>query len=305
MPGRRTQTIDFRDAVKAGVTWSAARSGLRPLPFQPTHESCKQDAVRRATDDVFATPLKLRSRSQRVKAATRALQQRTQRVYAHLLKELPGSALRVQDEQERGGSACADALEMMKYGPEWREQVSLLDGTTVTLRCLMPDDAERLVDGFQKLSPESRYQRFMSPMQTLPQEYVTYLTDIDHVKHFAVAALIDDPARLDEVGVGVGRFVTLDDPQDEAELAITVIDDAQHSGLGSVLMAVLVLAGRERGLKALRAEVLPNNDGMQRLAARFGGERIATADGLHTWRVPLTDEAIDRVFAERRLQRKA
>lgn len=287
--------------MESGVTWHANPHRESDDGFVPVYRL--KAPLERPTDDVSSSPFRFRARTARVLAATRKLQAKTQRVYASMLKELPGSTSRVQDGERRGDERDTCALDMMKYGPEWREQVSLLDGTNVTIRCLMPDDAERLVEGFQRLSPESRYQRFMSPMQTLPPEHVKYLTDIDHVKHFAVAALIDDPARLDEVGVGVARFVTLDEPANEAELAITVVDDAQHSGLGSILMAILVLAGRERGLEALRAEVLPNNDGMQRLAKRFGGERISAADGVHTWRIPLTDEEIDRVFHERRLQR--
>ena len=42
--------------------------------------------------------------------------------------------------------------------------VALRDGSEVELRPLEPDDRERLVRLFYRLSPESVYRRFMSPI---------------------------------------------------------------------------------------------------------------------------------------------
>lgn len=175
----------------------------------------------------------------------------------------------------------------LRYVPGWSKQVTLSDGLAVTLRPLLPEDRAGLKEGFERLSAQSRYQRFMSPMDELPERYLEYLTNIDYRNHFAVVAGVEDPVRFKLEGLGIARFITLSDIEDEAELAITVSDEAQGRGLGVILMGVLLRAARERGLRALRAEVLPTNTGMQKLAEKFGGTRASTHDGLVTWRVPV------------------
>lgn len=178
-------------------------------------------------------------------------------------------------------------LKELVFVPGWEMHRVLEHGTEVFFRTLAPSDREDLLEGFMRLSPESRYQRFMTAMDTLPEAYLRYLTEIDQVHHFAVIAGTHDPARLGDKGLGVARFIELPDVENEAELAITVLDEAQGMGLGLIFMEILIAAASERGFSALRAEVLPDNAGMQRLAARFGGERISISDGVVTWRVPV------------------
>lgn len=184
-----------------------------------------------------------------------------------------------------GGVVCD--VNALTYMPGWSEDVSLPNGTVVNIRPLLSEDKERLKEGFEQLSSASRYQRFMTSMNALPDNYLSYLTDIDYIHHFAVGAAIDDPARFDIKGIGIARFIALPDTDREAELAITVLDEAQGQGLGYILMDVLLRAASERGYKALRAEVLPTNDGMQKLAQHYGGERVSLSDGLASWRVPV------------------
>lgn len=175
----------------------------------------------------------------------------------------------------------------LTYVPGWSAKAALPDGTGFILRPLLEEDRERLEEGFERLSQASRYQRFMTSMETLPEHYLNYLTHIDYRNHFAVTAAIEDPVRFELQGLGIARFITLEDKKDEAELAITIADDAQGRGLGVILMDVLLRAAQERGLSALRAEVLSTNGGMQSLAKRFGGKQVAAHDGLATWRIPV------------------
>ena len=56
-------------------------------------------------------------------------------------------------------------------GPEPRAVLHLADGTPVALRPIQPDDAERLRRLFYRLSPETVYWRFFSPIQ-VPREAV-------------------------------------------------------------------------------------------------------------------------------------
>ena len=96
-------------------------------------------------------------------------------------------------------------------------------------------DRQLLLRGFERLSPESRYRRFLAAMPELSEEMVRYLTEIDHHDHEAIAAL---DARTGE-GIGVARYVRDPQRRDAAEVAVTVIDDWQGKGVGTLLLEAL------------------------------------------------------------------
>ena len=97
--------------------------------------------------------------------------------------------------------------------------VTLRDGSHARVRPIQPDDKDALIAGLQKLSPESRYLRFLRPVTSLNERELKYLTEIDYTNHFAwVAADPDD----DLNGYGVARYVR--DPKDPevAEAAVAI-----------------------------------------------------------------------------------
>lgn len=139
--------------------------------------------------------------------------------------------------------------------------VKLRDGSRVRLRQGRPSDRELLLRGFDRLSPESRYRRFLAPMPDLPDTMVRYLTDIDHHHHEAIIAIDEETGD----GLGVARFVRSDEPTDAAEVAVTVIDDWQGRGLGTLLLEVLSARAREEGIRTFSALMLAANDQMMDL----------------------------------------
>jgi ribosomal protein S18 acetylase RimI-like enzyme len=172
-----------------------------------------------------------------------------------------------------------------RFGPEYRETVTLRDGSTVELRPIRPDDKARLVEAFARLSPESRYLRFFTGKDHLSADELRFLTEVDGEQHFALAATLPDGA-----GAGVVRFVRLKDQPHVAELAITVVDAMQHKGLGRILLDRLVEAARERGVTHFRAEVLATNAPM--LALLEGQVATQTRSGsLLVVDFPLPDPA--------------
>src|SRR6478672_9231609 len=101
---------------------------------------------------------------------------------------------------------------------------ALRDGTAVVLRPIRPDDKERLSEGLERLSKRSRFRRFLAPVTTLSAEQLAYLTEVDHFDHVAwVATLEANP----DFGIGVARYVRLEDDHSVAEAAVTVLDDYQ------------------------------------------------------------------------------
>jgi len=144
----------------------------------------------------------------------------------------------------------------------------------VVLRTVRADDKERLLDGFHRLSPESRYLRFHGVKTDLTDAELRYLTEVDGVRHVAIGAL-----RGDE-GVGIARLIQLDGEAGVAEAAVTVLDEMQGKGLGTLLLQRLIAAADERGIARVRCLVLGSNQAMQDLLTRVaGGESHVTVTG--------------------------
>jgi GNAT superfamily N-acetyltransferase len=131
----------------------------------------------------------------------------------------------------------------------------LRDGTRVTVRPLEATDRDALARGFAQLSPASRRLRFFSAIEELSPDQLDYLTDVDHEHHDAVAALLADGG----VGVGVGRWIRLEDEPEKAEVAVTVLDEYQGRGIGTLLLGTLAQRAMDRGVECFVARVLWEN----------------------------------------------
>jgi RimJ/RimL family protein N-acetyltransferase len=166
-------------------------------------------------------------------------------------------------------------------------QVTLKDGSRVILRPGLPADRQLLATEFERLSPESRYRRFFSPMKTMSPALLEYLTSIDYVDHFAWAALSAEPGPGGEPrGVGVSRYIRLADPT-AAEMAVTVVDDWQGKGLGRILLDALVFEALENGVTRFEGDVLTENGPMQELLRRAGATFRSEGSGVLRFSIDL------------------
>jgi RimJ/RimL family protein N-acetyltransferase len=157
----------------------------------------------------------------------------------------------------------------MLTGPNFCEDHTLGDGTRVVLRHVRPEDAEELRRGFDKLSPSSRYRRFLGGVHALSDETLRYLTCVDGHDHVAIVAVQRAPDGT-ETGLGIARFVRTAGDASVAEAAITVVDDVQGRGLGRILGLALARAGLERGVTRFRGEILANNQPVRQLLEDVG-----------------------------------
>jgi RimJ/RimL family protein N-acetyltransferase len=171
-------------------------------------------------------------------------------------------------------------------------RLTLRDGGAILVRLIRPDDADRLREGFARLSEHSRYLRFMTPMPDLSDEQVRYLTEVDHHDHLAWVALdADDPAHP---GVGVARYIRIEGEPTVAEAAVTVVDDHQGRGIGTLLLAMLALSAREHGIETFRAFVLGENHPMLEILLDLGAAVHHEEGALLRVEVPIPED-LDRL----------
>ena len=163
---------------------------------------------------------------------------------------------------------------------DYLEHAVLRDGTPIRLRLVRPDDKDQLRAGFDRLSPASRYARFLAPKSSLSDDELRYLCELDHESHLAIGAVRDDAAPGEQpLGMGIARFIRLPEPANTAEAAIAVADEAQHRGLGQLLFLRLIAAAAERGIERFRCEVLGSNAGMAALLAQISPDRTIEVGG--------------------------
>jgi GNAT superfamily N-acetyltransferase len=141
-------------------------------------------------------------------------------------------------------------------------QFSLDDGSQVKIRPL-PRNSERLLrETFKRLSPESVYRRFFSPLRELPQDLASHLANVDYASR---SALIAEPATEGNDGVvGVARYDSTKTPG-TAEVALAVIDAWQRRGLGRILLRSIMSVASKHGFQRFQGDVLMENRPMLRL----------------------------------------
>jgi acetyltransferase len=144
--------------------------------------------------------------------------------------------------------------------------VMLADGIPVTLRHIRPEDESALTALYERLSPESSYQRFFTVMRRLPPDWAHILASVDYDRRMAIVAL-GPSGEL----IGVARYV-YDERAQEAEIAIVIEDRWQGQGVGTLLLGELVGYAEGRGIRRFRAYVLADNLRMLNLIRR--GTRI-------------------------------
>lgn len=152
----------------------------------------------------------------------------------------------------------------------------LKDGAELCLREVTPDGRPLLIEGFETLSEQSRYDRFFSVKPALTDLEIDKFTKSSDRDNAALAAYVLDGD--DERPAGIARYCRLGPQSDTAELAITVADPFQHRGIGRLLLRALMQQARRNGFQSLLAIVLKNNVAMKRLLEGAGGRETAAHD---------------------------
>ncbi|HMV52680.1 MAG TPA: bifunctional acetate--CoA ligase family protein/GNAT family N-acetyltransferase [Rhodocyclaceae bacterium] len=161
-----------------------------------------------------------------------------------------------------------DHMAIHPYPSQLTQVWKLADGMEITIRPIRPEDADLEVEFVKKLSPETKYFRFMSTVRELSPAMVARLTQIDYDREMAFIATVpqEDGSELE---LGVCRY-SVNADQESCEFAVVVADDWQRRGLARKLMGVLIETARDRGLKYMNGIFLSNNDKMLKFVQGLG-----------------------------------
>lgn len=139
-------------------------------------------------------------------------------------------------------------------------------GIPFEIRPLTHADRDRLAAAFGRLSERSRLRRFLGPKPRLSGAELTYLTEIDHVTHEALAAIDPDDGAI----VGVARYAEERATPGTADLALVVADAWQGQGIATMLGRRLVRHADASGIARLTATTFADNRAARAVLRKLG-----------------------------------
>ena len=156
---------------------------------------------------------------------------------------------------------------------------ALSDGTPVRIRPLRASDGVRIKEGLERLSPESRRQRFLTPLDHLTEEEIEYFANPDGIDHLGLGMeLVPEHDGAAPLGIGVARCVRMEEG-DLAEMAIIITDEFQGLGAGTVLLTELARWSIRAGMPRWLGLILADNQAIRRVLERVGDEVSASSLG--------------------------
>ena len=151
---------------------------------------------------------------------------------------------------------------MPDYPTQWESDVVLSDGGTVRVRPVRESDEPRVLALYERLSDESVYLRFFSPVPRPTAVQLERLTSIDYHDRMVMVA---------ELGAEVVAIARYDrSGPEEADVAFTVDDDQQGRGIATLLLEHLAVVARSNGIHVFLADTLANNSKMLGVFAAAG-----------------------------------
>lgn len=162
-----------------------------------------------------------------------------------------------------------------RYPAELIDVVRSRTGARITIRPVLPQDADLVAEFFRTLSSASRRNRFFRTLVELPAEMLDRFTSVDYHAHLALVATVLRDG--DEVVVGEGRYVVTE--PGAAEFAVAVADAWQGQGIGRQLLGRLAGRAAAEGVGRFHGDVLPTNTAMLRLARGAGMTLTRAGDG--------------------------
>ena len=148
-------------------------------------------------------------------------------------------------------------------------EARLADGSPALIWPLAPEDREALREGYEHLSVDARYHRFLASVPHLSNTLLDHLVDeVDGVDHVALALVAIDEDHLG-VPVGVARMIRYEHDPTAADVAVTVLDEWQGRGVATALLDEL-MRQRPVGVERLITTVTSDNEASLAMLRRLG-----------------------------------
>lgn len=141
------------------------------------------------------------------------------------------------------------------------------------VRCLRPDDADRLLAFFHTHTPETIHDRYGFCKAGMSHERAVRLVSVDQSHDLALGVFEPD---FDRRLIAVGRYCLHADGR-SAELAFVVREDRRRLGIATALLRTLVATARARRLECLTAQVLRDNEAMLAVFRNAGAACVLDA----------------------------
>jgi RimJ/RimL family protein N-acetyltransferase len=157
-------------------------------------------------------------------------------------------------------------MESEEFPTDLNDSLTLPNRKRLRIRALGQCEEATLRELFARLSPRTRYLRFLSPFSTVPESVVRLLASVDYRRHLALVA--EHHNGNDVEVVGLGSFGAIDDHN--AEVALVVRDDWQRQHVGTELATRILQAAENRGFHQFSVHVLSDNVAIRKLLERVG-----------------------------------
>lgn len=137
--------------------------------------------------------------------------------------------------------------------------ILLTDGSSVGIRPIHPSDGVKIQGFVSRLSPESRYLRFLEYINGITSDQADRLATVDTHSQMAFAATRSTPEG--EEIIGIARYAVFDLSRPErAEVGVVVEDRFQGQGIATGLFNQLIGHARREGIRILTGTIHPTNE---------------------------------------------
>ena len=155
--------------------------------------------------------------------------------------------------------------------PYLSRRLRVRDNREVTLRTVAATDGDEIIQAFERLSSDARYNRFMQHKKQLMPDALEKGLNPQPGRGFALLATIPAADGIDIVGGA--QYVIADDTRaTTCEFAITVAEDWRGTGLATELMKTLLRRAPDDGYTTMEGSVIAANMPMLALARKLGFE---------------------------------
>ncbi len=153
-----------------------------------------------------------------------------------------------------------------------QKRYHLKDQTCVEFRLIGPQDRKRYLKGFKRISTKTNIHRFHTFKTGFTETELDYLLNIDNVHHLAIGAI---DCKKKGIGIGLARYINQADKPDRAEAALTIIDEYQGRGLGTLLYRALMDEAFNNGIRTLNNVIMKDNRAMLHILEQMGAQQVS------------------------------